>query len=636
MTSGFGRAAIVCALALAAAAPTAVTAADRQDEVIEAASVADARWGPLTRLAGAEWRSRLGRFRFVWTDPGLTLVQQQRPLLAGDWSDVRAFTLRPQGVVVSHAGVETPLIVDASGGVSFARPGAGDMTLVLEGEGVRVREARTIAGDYLLTRTPGGWAQDDEVRLAAEAVMAQGPAPAPDAARPRGPIILSGGPPSPAAGRATATAASNPAAGVSANPSGPIVIAAAPPPPAPTRQGPRQGQGRDQGQGEDAGTATSREAQMRAQVEAQRLRAEEEARTAQLRAAQQAEAERVRQAERAQQEARRRAEAQSRSNAWGEAFAFVGALAGGVIAGSYTGGDMTAISAGMAAGAQIGGSQTEIAQATATNFNNENARYQAEQAQQRELHERTMAALNDPTNPLTQQMRREEAEREANNRTARREMEARHRAEEEQAVRDREALMNQRLTEARAEELDRQRRQAEDELRRQEQRAADAERQRQQEVEELRQQEEQRRQAAERDRLAREAEQRRVAEARRLEQERLEAERTRLVDFREAVVICQLSGPQAQFGNWDCQGPLQQNYVNFERPNVASAMNLMSCRNYRELPRAGSYRVFGCGYGLHPNNPGAFRNVPEMMGVYVDGRAIFRCPVNSADICRNR
>lgn len=78
------------------------------------------------------------------------------------------------------------------------------------------------------------------------------------------------------------------------------------------------------------------------------------------------------------------------------------------------------------------------------------------------------------------------------------------------------------------------------------------------------------------------------------------------------------------------------NYVNFDRPNAASAMRLVGCTNYRELPMAGTYRAFGCGYGLHPTNPAPNRNVPEMLGVFVDGRAIFRCPVSSTGTCNTR
>lgn len=145
------------------------------------------------------------------------------------------------------------------------------------------------------------------------------------------------------------------------------------------------------------------------------------------------------------------------------------------------------------------------------------------------------------------------------------------------------------------------------------------------------------RQQNERDRRAL---QEREAQAARREQERqrqvAEAERTRVIDFKEAVVLCELAGPQAEFGNWRCEGPLQMNYVNFGQDNYAAAFALMDCSGFRELPRAGTYRAFGCGYGIHPNNPGAGRNVPEMLGVFVGGRRTFRCPRNISGACRSQ
>ena len=77
----------------------------------------------------------------------------------------------------------------------------------------------------------------------------------------------------------------------------------------------------------------------------------------------------------------------------------LGAVAGGVIAGSQAGGDMTAISAGMAAGSAMTAPNSEISSAANTNFQAERQRYEAE----REAERRTIAAMNDPNNPLTQQ-----------------------------------------------------------------------------------------------------------------------------------------------------------------------------------------------------------------------------------------
>lgn len=111
---------------------------------------------------------------------------------------------------------------------------------------------------------------------------------------------------------------------------------------------------------------------------------------------------------------------------------------------------------------------------------------------------------------------------------------------------------------------------------------------------------------------------------------------TGVIDFREAVVLCELSGPQAQYGNWRCEGPSQMSYVNLSQGNYDASFAQIDCTNFRELPRAGTYRAFGCGYGIHPTNPGAGRNVPEMLGVFVDGRRTYRCLPNISGVCRSQ
>ena len=77
-----------------------------------------------------------------------------------------------------------------------------------------------------------------------------------------------------------------------------------------------------------------------------------------------------------------------------ELFAFLGAVAGGVVAGSQTGGDITAISAGMAAGSAMASPDSEIASAANTNFQAERQRYEAEREQERQT---IAAGRNDPS-----------------------------------------------------------------------------------------------------------------------------------------------------------------------------------------------------------------------------------------------
>lgn len=70
----------------------------------------------------------------------------------------------------------------------------------------------------------------------------------------------------------------------------------------------------------------------------------------------------------------------------------------------------------------------------------------------------------------------------------------------------------------------------------------------------------------------------------------------------EGAVLCELTSPQAQFNNWRCTGPLQMNYVNFEKANWMSAL-LMACGSKqpaRDLGITGPYKAFGCGFPIEP------------------------------------
>jgi hypothetical protein len=587
--------------------PTAEPTATSEAEI-------ESEWGVLTQLIGSDWLHEQGYGnRFDWEEPGRVLVWYNVNSSGSTTARYMSFTLDPatgeiEGVWRDSLGYTErgPLEISSENSVVWTI-----------GTVLRRHKEISLVGDVMTVRDYGRM-----VIPFSQTFVRVGNAPAastPDTNRRGGPIIISGG-----------TGASNPdgsapdpdpsvAVSANASPSGPIIIAAAPPPAAVMREGPVNTSPAQ------PSSLSTREAQMQAQVEARRIQAAQEAEAERIRLAQIAE-------QRRQEEARRRAEQARREQERGEWLGMAGALVGGLYAGSYTDGDMTAITAGMAAGSAIAAPESEVAAAANTVFQEEYQRYE----EQRAFEQQVIAELHNPDNPLTQQFAAEEEARRQQAEADRIEAETLEREAREEA--DRYALEQQRFAEredyeAQA-ELDRQR--AEDEARARQLREEEDARQREYEAEQRAREEEERRQEAERERLAHEEEERREAEARRLEQERIEAERTRLIDYREAVVICQLTGNQAQFGNWDCQGPLQQNYVNFERGNVDSAMNLMSCRNYRELPRSGAYRVFACGYGLHPTNPGAFRNVPEMMGIFVDGRGTFRCPANGPDICRDR
>jgi len=481
-------------------------------------------WGVLAALSGREWSGNAQFHRFVWTAQEQRLVWEVRSRNSESWVENAVFTLNDAGIGVRYLGRDQRLVIgqDGSAAIQFSDLSGGSLTFSQDGDRYRV-QVRPIPAHYQLIAVEG-WTGASLLDAA----------PASRTPAPRAPIIIAAAPepaPAPRAGRSSRNAPAArpattptpvppvrpPAAERRAGP-GPIVIASAPPPPAAMREGPRAAPAPTP----RGGAAGSREAQMLAQVETRRLQAAQEAEAERQR--QQALAERARQAEEA-----RRAEEAANSAAWGEAFGLLGAIVGGVAAGSSTNGDMTAITAGMAAGSSIAASNSEIAAAANQNFETERARYEAEQAAERELHARTIAAMNDPNNPLTQQQRRAEATRQERAETERADMERRHR--EEREAEEREALMAQRATEqetAQSQARDEQAR-ADRERADRERREAEAARQRERDAEQRRQEEDERRQAAERDRQARAEEQRREQEARRQEEERRRAERDRMM-----------------------------------------------------------------------------------------------------------
>jgi hypothetical protein len=107
----------------------------------------------------------------------------------------------------------------------------------------------------------------------------------------------------------------------------------------------------------------------------------------------------------------------------------------------------------------------------------------------------------------------------------------------------------------------------------------------------------------------------------------------------ESVTLCRLdaSNGQSKFGNWTCNGSLQMNYVNFEKPNWQYALQL-TCgtdRPVRDLGTTSGYRAFGCGFPISPSGEGAGdADVPRRFGVsYVPGRISYRCPTGRSS-CR--
>jgi len=132
-----------------------------------------------------------------------------------------------------------------------------------------------------------------------------------------------------------------------------------------------------------------------------------------------------------------------------------------------------------------------------------------------------------------------------------------------------------------------------------------------------------------------------------VEQMRTKEDKARLVEWREAVVVCTLNSNdgQSKFGNWRCDGPLQFTYAKLGTGGASSQQTLtalsQACggrrESVRDLGTVASARLFGCSFGLHPNATSGFhQDAAAKHGIaYVPGRAIYRCPA-SQSYCRTK
>ena len=128
-------------------------------------------------------------------------------------------------------------------------------------------------------------------------------------------------------------------------------------------------------------------------------------------------------------------------------------------------------------------------------------------------------------------------------------------------------------------------------------------------------------------------------------QMRSKQERDRLVDWPEAVTVCELNGqdPQSKLGNWRCEGPLQFTYAKLGNGGQIGAKAMVSLseacggkiESVRDLAMVGGYRVFGCSFGLHPmSEQQRAKDKAIKFGLaYVPGRTTYRCP-KSVSFCR--
>jgi hypothetical protein len=133
-----------------------------------------------------------------------------------------------------------------------------------------------------------------------------------------------------------------------------------------------------------------------------------------------------------------------------------------------------------------------------------------------------------------------------------------------------------------------------------------------------------------------EAERRRQAEQARLaELRRKEEEARRPVAFKEGVVVCE----KKRDNYYRCEGPLQITYSDLVTPaGLTSLREACGGGTSRDLGMSGGFRVFGCGFGIHPtirDYPGN-RDVPAEYGLYISGRGTFYCPRSTTAYCRGK
>lgn len=139
-----------------------------------------------------------------------------------------------------------------------------------------------------------------------------------------------------------------------------------------------------------------------------------------------------------------------------------------------------------------------------------------------------------------------------------------------------------------------------------------------------------------------EAQQRRVTEM------ETKADRERKVEWREAIVVCELrpSDGQSKFGNWSCEGPLQMTYAKLGAAGAGLNKQALvalsqacggSEQSVRDLGMVNGARLFGCSFGLHPKALD-LRSTDQALrhGIsYVPGRATYRCPAYKS-YCRTQ
>ncbi len=104
-----------------------------------------------------------------------------------------------------------------------------------------------------------------------------------------------------------------------------------------------------------------------------------------------------------------------------------------------------------------------------------------------------------------------------------------------------------------------------------------------------------------------------------------------MVTWMEGIAICD----QATIGKWRCRGPRDSSsfYSSLES-NLKEV-----CSNSRSLGTQNGYSIFGCGYGINPNENLPFREahhfdwIRELNLSSPPGRRQFRCPSSQSNSC---
>lgn len=107
-----------------------------------------------------------------------------------------------------------------------------------------------------------------------------------------------------------------------------------------------------------------------------------------------------------------------------------------------------------------------------------------------------------------------------------------------------------------------------------------------------------------------------------------------LVTWMEGVAVCD----QSETGRWRCRGPRDSSsfYSSLES-NLKEV-----CKNARPLGSQGGYAIYGCGYGINPNESAPFREAHQFDWIKAlnltspPGRMTFRCPASQTTTCRTR